>query len=116
MGAEHPVLVWLLSGIGSVHVSTGKYHNALMPLERAIGVCTKKSCQPEPHARSLFALAQALVFTGKNLQRATKLAKRAQAVLSKTPTGFKRELAEVDAWLKQHNKDWLNARLGDETK
>lgn len=104
LGANHPILVWLLSGIGRVLVNKGMYAKALEPLERAIKICQSKTCQKEPHARSLFALSQALANTRGDRRRATKLAKQAQAMYNATPKRYKNELKTVQDWLTKHAK------------
>jgi tetratricopeptide (TPR) repeat protein len=104
LGSEHPLLAWPLSGIGNVFVDKGMPEEALEPLERAVSLCEKKTCQPEPHGRGLFALARALVATGGDNERAVRLATEARGVFGEA-SYLKKELEEVDAWLKERGAE-----------
>ena len=105
LGLEHPILAWPLSGIGSVLVSQNRPKLALQPLERAMTICDKKTCDLEPHGLIVSLLARALVATNGGKNRALKLAKQARVVYGKNPTRFRKELEELDAWLKKHDED-----------
>ena len=106
-GLEHPFLAWPLNGIGSVFVSLGKPNQALESLERLVSICKRKICEPESYGRGLFALARALVATNRNKDRAIKLAKQAREVFIKNPKAFKKEIEEVNTWLKKHGASKL---------
>ena len=99
LGHEHPDVAATLSGIGNVYVDQGRSKNAIEPLERAESICEKKTCEPETHGQGLFGLAQALFSTNGDGNRAIKLAKQAREIFEKTPKRFKKELAELTAWL-----------------
>lgn len=99
LGSGHPLVVWPLSCIGGVFVDQGKPKQALVPLERVVSICEKKTCNLDPHGRGLFRLAQALMATSGDKERAVKLAKQAREIFEKTPEAFKSELKEVKAWL-----------------
>ena len=94
----------ILVAIGDVSISQGKPKQALEPLERTVAICEKASCNSDPHGRALFDLARVLVVTGGDKGRAIRLSKQAQEIFSKTPKRFTKELKQVDAWLKRHDK------------
>ena len=103
LGSEHPLSASSLSGIGYAYLNHGRPQQAIGPLERVFSICQKKKCTPGPHGRGLYSLARALVATNKDTKRATMLAKQARMVFGKIPKVFKRELKEVDSWLKKHS-------------
>ena len=103
LGKEHPHLAWALSGMGDVFVNQRRYKEALETLKRVVTLCETKTCEPEPYGRGLFGLFRALVATGGEKERAIKLAQQAREIFGKTPKRFKKEIEEVDAWLKKHD-------------
>jgi tetratricopeptide (TPR) repeat protein len=104
LGPEHPEVAWPLSAMGGVFLDKGMPEEALEPLGRAVRICEKKTCQPEPHGRGLFGLARALVATDGDNERAIRLAAEARGVFGKTPY-LKNELEEVSAWLKERGAE-----------
>ena len=55
---------------------------------------------PGAHGQGLFGLARALVATGGDKKRAIELAKQSRELFANTPQPFKKELEEVNTWLK----------------
>lgn len=100
MGAEHPLTAESLSSIGNVLVDQGKPKQAIGPLERALRICKKMTCQPEPYGQGLFALARVLATTGGNHQRVIRLAKQAREEFGKAAY-LKKEQEAIDAWMKK---------------
>lgn len=104
LGADHPDVAESLGCVGSIFLDTKSPKKALERLERIAAICAGKTCYPVSYGTGLFDLARALIATGGNTQRATKLTKQARQIFNETPKKFKRELEEVDAWLKKHDK------------
>ena len=104
LGPDHPILAWPLDGIGNVFVHQGRPDLAFKPLERAISICQQKTCDLGPQGRSIYNFARTLVSTGGNKKRAIKMVRKARTMFEKTAKKFKKELEEVDAWLKKHDK------------
>ena len=101
LGPDHPDVAETLSWIGVVFVAQGRAKKALEFLERSAAICGKKECDPISHGHRLFALARALVATGGDRARAVRLARQARIALGEI-TYFKKEIREVNAWLKKH--------------
>ena len=104
LGPEHPNLVDSLNGIGAVFLEKQIPEKALEPLESAVTICDKKTCDQSLQGNVLFGLARALVSTGGDNERAVKLVKQARAIFGKTPMVSKKEIEELDVWLKNHGK------------
>lgn len=106
LGSKHPAVAGVLASLGVVFVEQGKQDDALEAFERALSLSEKGgSCCSLHHGLGLFGLAQSLVSTGGDKERAIKLANRAREIYGKTPKRFKKELEEVNAWLKKHDHD-----------
>ena len=102
LGTAHPILAWPLSSIGNVYLEQGKPRQALVPLERVVkSICEEKTCDSYPHGSALFGLARALVTTGQDKKRALKLAKEAWVLFGNAPKKFKKQIEQVDAWMKK---------------
>ena len=97
-GPDHPLVAEALSGIGNALVDQKRPEQAIEPLARALRICENNTCQPEPHGRGLFALAQAMAATNKNLARAIELAKQAKEEFAKAAY-LTKERKAVDAWI-----------------
>ena len=104
LGTEHPHLAHPLNNIGMLLVDQGRPEQALGPLERAVGLCEKKICDQEPNGTARYYLARALVAISGDKQRAINLSKQARSILGKTPKKFKKELEEVDVWMRKYDK------------
>ena len=102
LGSNHPKVAQSLFNIGMELVGQGLTEQALTPLERAVSICEKKTCEPDFHGNGLFSLARALMATIGDRQNAIKLAKQAREIFGKTPNAFKKELEEVNTWLQKH--------------
>ena len=111
LGYEHPRVVWPLGGLGNVFLEQGRPKQAIESLERAVDLCDKKTCEPDPHGRALFGFARAIVATGGDNHQAIKLAKQAREIFEKTPNAFKQELEEVNTWLQKHGASKLAKKV-----
>ena len=53
----------------------------------------------------LFSLSQATMATGGEKENAIKIAKQARKIFGKTPKTSKKEIEEINAWLKERQAD-----------
>ncbi len=97
-GPDSPAAARILSGIGRARLRIGPTASALEPLEHAVKIRETHHVDPKDLADARFALAQALWASGKEKDRARKLAKDARATFD-GPAWFKERLAAVDTWL-----------------
>jgi serine/threonine-protein kinase len=89
---------YALTGRGTSLLGERRAAEAVPVLERALAVRARSGADPEALGDSGFALARALGETGREPERARRLAEKARADLAKAGAPPKR-LAEVDAWL-----------------
>ena len=97
-GADSPAAARILVGIGRARLRLGPAASAVEPLEHAVRIREAHKGDPKELADARFALAQALWQTGKEKDRARKLAKDARATYD-GPVWLKERLTAVDAWL-----------------
>ena len=93
--ADHPELAYPLAGLGSAQVELGRFAEALLPLERALAIRSRKDVTPIDIGEIRFALARALPIG--NYKRARVLALLARddyGALSDSDT-----IARIDAWI-----------------
>ena len=102
LGPEHPDVAATFSRIGAIFMEQVRYQKARKFLKQALDICEKKTCEPGPHSQALFGLAQSLVATDGDKERAITLATQAREIYNKTPKAFKKELEEVNTWLQKH--------------
>ncbi len=107
LGSNHPKMARTLFSIGMELLGQGLTEQALTPLERAVNICEKKTCEPDFHGNGLFTFARALMVTIGDRQRATRLAKQAREVFKRNPKAFNKELEQVNTWLQKHEAEKL---------
>jgi eukaryotic-like serine/threonine-protein kinase len=100
LGPDNLNLGFALTGIGLTHLAEGHPSSGLDSLERAFGIRQVHEPEPSRRAETQFALARALLDSGRNRRRARVLAEEARDNYSKSAK--KEKLAEVDAWLHDH--------------
>jgi tetratricopeptide (TPR) repeat protein len=102
------VHVMTLTWLGEVLLDENESEEALVLLERAVERVEQGppappyGGEPEYETEPRFALARALLKTGKDKKRAIELAKRAHAEYLKAGEGFARDRAAVEVWLAKH--------------
>jgi eukaryotic-like serine/threonine-protein kinase len=100
VGVDAPVLAYALTGLGTSYLLENKPVNAIEPLERALKVRGEERTDPIDQAQTFFALARALVESGREQSRARRLAENARSAYSKS--GLTNDATRVDAWLQVH--------------
>jgi tetratricopeptide (TPR) repeat protein len=98
VGTSPPVLAYALTGLGIAYLNQNKPTNAILPLERAVLVRGKEAVDPGDRAQTVFALARALGESGREHERARRLAEEARDAYAKS--GMTRELETVENWLR----------------
>ena len=99
--------IWVtfpLRTLGLAHLATGRFDDALAPLERAVTIREALQVRPLRLAELHFPLARAVLATGGDRARALGLARLARGEYDKVATLPLIELdrAEVDRWLAAH--------------
>lgn len=89
---------------GEAELSRGRATRALQPLERALKIGQEQRRGGTDLAETRFALARALSETQRALGRALALATEAREAYARAGKGSAKELAEVDAWLENHER------------
>ena len=97
-GPDSPSAAQIDVGLGQARMRLGPPEAAVPPLEHAVKIHEAHRADPRDLADARFALARALWATGKEKDRARKLAREARATFD-GPAWFKERLAVVDAWL-----------------
>jgi eukaryotic-like serine/threonine-protein kinase len=97
-GADSPAAARILLGIGRARMRLGPVAGAVEPLEHALRIREAHHGDPRELADARFTLAQALWQTGKDKDRARKLAKDARATYE-GKVWLKERLTAVDTWL-----------------
>jgi tetratricopeptide (TPR) repeat protein len=104
LGPDHPDVGRALTGLGRSLLAMHDARAALVPLERAVALWDRAKGSPDrveaAHAR--FALARALMETGGDAPRATRLARQAQEVLAARAPADPRSLKELSEWLRRY--------------
>jgi eukaryotic-like serine/threonine-protein kinase len=97
--ASYPLL-----SIGLSRIGTGRFREAVVPLERAVRIREGKDTAPARVAEVHWALARALHGAGSDPPRAVALALRAQREYLEAPSTptTRRELAQIDRFLADH--------------
>jgi len=95
-GKEHPSLAYPLRGLGSTLLASGRTHEGVAALERAVTIGEIRSVDRVELAAARFALARALWPTDRD--RALALARKAEADYAALP-GRERNREDVNAWL-----------------
>ncbi len=111
VGPEHPEVGDSLLEIGDLLLRQGRSKQARKPLEQALSICEKRTCDPKPHGLALFGLARALVTTDGDKNRAIKLAKKAREIFGQPSKAFKKELEQVNTWLQKHGASKLAKKV-----
>ena len=101
LGAVNPDRAAALAGVGQVDVATGACAAARAPLSEAVGICHKAACEPIDAATVEFLFAKALVCAGEPMARGVPHARRALALFRTQGHGAKKQIAEVEAWLRR---------------
>jgi eukaryotic-like serine/threonine-protein kinase len=97
LGAGHPDLSYSYDGMGQTLLASGQPRKAIAPLEKALSF---EGVGPEPLAESGFALARALLESGRGTEGALAEARRArQRFLEVGKTG---RAAGLDQWIQSH--------------
>ena len=96
-GPEHPFTGYAYLNLGSARANTGSADKAVDLLERALDILTKSQQPSDVIANCHFALAQALVKTKQDRDRAVKLAQSARKAWHEL--GDHERVADVTQWL-----------------
>ncbi len=97
---DHPFIGYALTGIGACRIAQGKPAQAIELLERALKLIKKE--RPPVVADTQFTLGRALVESGRDRKKGRSLVHKAHETLLKHRQAHKKELARVEAWLRQH--------------
>jgi len=95
---KHPTVGMAEAEVGWALLGLGRGGEALESLESATALLVSGASEFADRARARFGLAIALTRSGRDRARARTLAGEARELYGQT-SGFRRELAEVDAWL-----------------
>jgi serine/threonine-protein kinase len=96
-GANHSEVAWTLAELGDTELALGHPEQALPMLERALTIFDANEGEQGGESTARFALAQALVATGGDRQRAIREAELAKAGFRETEMAA--DLAKVEQWL-----------------
>jgi tetratricopeptide (TPR) repeat protein len=99
-GRDAGILAYALTGIGLSYLGEASPSNAIVPLERALALRSGHDTPASERAETSFALAQSLWQTGREMGRARNLAEQARA--SYAQAAMEKDVASVDAWLRNH--------------
>ncbi|NMO16580.1 tetratricopeptide repeat protein [Pyxidicoccus fallax] len=89
----------LLNDLGSALIKAGRPLEAVAPLERALAGWERAQPQTGQRSDTLFLLARALWESGKDRERALRLAREARAKLTGDDPSRSLSVERVDAWL-----------------
>ena len=92
-----------LGALGTVLVAQGKYAEARPHLERAVGMHDSVDMGPHQRAESTAALVTAWTELGVEKAKAKEAAQRALDDYRAAGESFKKEAAELEAWLQSHS-------------
>jgi serine/threonine-protein kinase len=97
---NNPTLSCALTGVGRDLLSQHHAQAAIAPLERALALREKSGGDAVFLAMTQFALAEALLATGKDRTRALELAHKASESYVRGGAAWQKESDEVTSWLK----------------
>jgi serine/threonine protein kinase/tetratricopeptide (TPR) repeat protein len=101
LGPDHPFTAFPLVVLGRNYLGRDQPLEAIRYLERAYAIRQRVDPEPSRVAEAAFALAQALWQSGRNRDRATKLAAEAYHAYKTTPE--QGELPTIERWLRERN-------------
>jgi len=105
LGPDDPLLAHPLTGLGDALLGLGKPASAILPLERALTLCTTHEVTPTLLAEARFALSRSLwaapATQGRDRPRAHTLAEQARNAYAALGERKQGELAEVETWLRR---------------
>ena len=99
LGEGHSLLAHPLTGIGQTRVELSQPLEAIAPLERALALREPAGAGTVDLARTRFVLARALWDSGRDRNRALKLASLAREALVAAGDAHDKERREVETWL-----------------
>lgn len=106
LGPDHPQIAYPLTGLGQALLGQREPADALAHLERALSIRSSDEGEPTQLAKTRFVLARALwdapADAGRDRARALELAELARSVYAEAGEKSTKELAEVEAWLREH--------------
>jgi tetratricopeptide (TPR) repeat protein len=98
-GPDGTKVAYALTGMGRALIGLRDARGAIPPLERARKLRERSPGEPMLVATTDFALARALYEAGGDRVRARALAEEARAGYRNVGPGWRKQLAEVEAWL-----------------
>ena len=116
-GRDAPQLFYPLTGLGRLELLRGRPYTAMTLLERAVAVADT-SLHDSARAEADFALAQALVGSGREHRRALQLARRARGLYEGGDPHRVDRREAIDAWLSeaQAGLATMRERDGDDAR
>jgi tetratricopeptide (TPR) repeat protein len=102
-GSDHPLVANALTGLGQSLLALDRPGQALAYLERALALRQAHDTEATLLGNTRFALAQALVASGGDAERARSLALAARQAFADGGASTRPELSEVDRWLSIHS-------------
>jgi tetratricopeptide (TPR) repeat protein len=108
MGTDHPLVAEARVVQATVDLERGSPDAALSVLERALEALEQRG-EPGQLATARFTLARTLWKLGRDHERVASLVREALATYTKLGEGWKREAADVQAWLRANNATAVTA-------
>jgi len=102
LGAEHPDVAFALGLVAEAELALGRAAAALPRVERAVAIIAREKHMDLDLAELHFTLARVLWAEGHERARARTLAATARDVFTSRGEGMRKELLEVDTWLRDH--------------
>ncbi len=100
-GSDHPLYAYAANAEGVILLLMGKPHQALEPLEIAVGIRKGVTTDPLVLAQTQFSLAKALWAVGADRSRALGLVERSRAVFVAEGERAAEDLELMEAWKRE---------------